>query len=1236
MEVSLAVTFISFYLSLAVAEPIDVQAVESWSSRLGVELWNFGKVVTRKQEMQDSFKDAKVTSREGQELVFEIAKEIKNMMELKISAVRRIMDTAENSAMALQMQESRATLLQDYQYYNAKTLDRNDSNQLELKENSHFFNIKVNTSYSAVHVPTNVYDRSPEVLQGIKWSANLDEIFISNYKQDPSLSWQYFGSSTGFMRQFPAMKWEQEPSGPVDLFDCRTRSWYIEAATSPKDILVLVDNSGSMMGQRREIARHVVNNILDTLGSNDFVNVLTFIKNATGVVPCFRERLVQANLANIRELKIGMENLAAAANIANFSVALTTAFQILETYRNERRGAACNQAIMLVTDGVPYSFEEIFRKWNWGKDPETPVRVFTYLIGREVADVREVKWMACANKGYYVHLSTMAEVREEVLHYISVMARPLVLNKTHHPIIWTPVYADITDPKMTDWLWEMKEKEKQKQISLQFRKKTQNTSEEQKRAEKAENAEREYLMYTKYNQNSNLYPYKMMTSVSMPVYDRRENANLTERVLINEAFWVLKTRETKVANLLGVVGTDVPNSEIQRLMIQHMLGVNAYAFIVTNNGYILIHPDLRPVFDGILKPSYNNIDFTDVELVHSNETIPDEREDIPSKCREDGQAILELREALINQGNGSTSLFVKYHYDSMRRVSIGKRHYYYTFINGTPFELVVALPDPYGLNRVEAILEIKRVHVKGKRVTEYFGGHNWKIHPEWFYCKYHYGDVYNFKTPEEEIIHFLNRTEKPGWKWPLQRSSPPPEHRHCHSSCNSSKDDTMDKSTYYCDRTLLLSLVYDAKATEWFSGNISLASVEEKGQDMKQRFGLVLVFMATRSGLTRWQDISLNLENETENGNQHFSNIHNRATDETWYKRAVEQYYVEPDSFVYSVPFDAGDKNDTLVTATHAVFHSEGSREAPAAVVGFQFHHSALFALFKNITSSCEEKSCEKTCDSDAYICYVLDNNGFIIVSESRADTGKFFGEVKGYIMDKLVKEEIYKKIAIYDYQAVCFSSDKGEPSHSCKMNSPINYFGWVVNWLLGKLIWILIQTNLNWISVGAFSYTTGDATYPGYDDANADIPPAKNDRPLSKIIINRTRPQPCDMKVNLYLLDVKRMKKVIEKENNENGCERPYVVKDIPNSNLIMVVVDHFCESKYENKIIRILPTEVKYDEGHCCKIGRNLSRRNVAECANRSEKENDIKLCGHSVNLSPSYLLQVFALSYFLQWIM
>lgn len=89
--------------------------------------------------------------------------------------------------------------------------------------------------------------------------------------------------------------------------------------------------------------------------------------------------------------------------------------------------------------------------------------------------------------------------------------------------------------------------------------------------------------------------------------------------------------------------------------------------------------------------------------------------------------------------------------------------------------------------------------------------------------------------------------------------------------------------------------------------SVAIASLSRYRHEFLKRFGITVAFLATHSGLTRWQDFPQNTERDGEGRSvPHFHQLYNRAIDEVWYKRAVEQHYVDPRSFVYSVPFDVG------------------------------------------------------------------------------------------------------------------------------------------------------------------------------------------------------------------------------------------------------------------------------------------------------------------------------------------
>ncbi|XP_008398833.1 voltage-dependent calcium channel subunit alpha-2/delta-1a isoform X2 [Poecilia reticulata] len=300
----------------------------------------------------------------------------------------------------------------------------------------------VSYNTTAVHIPTDIYEGSTIILNELNWTDELEDVFRQNKEDDPSLLWQVFGSATGLARYYPASPWNDQRSSPdkIDLYDVRRRPWYIQGAASPKDMLILVDASGSVSGLTLKLIKTSVSWMLETLSDDDFVNVASFNKTARPAA-CF-QNLVQANVRNKRVLKEAVQRLKA-EGITNYTSGFELAFEQLAQTNVSR--ANCNKIIMLFTDGGEERAEEIFQKYN----PKQEVRIFTFSVGQHSYDKGPIQWMACNNKGYYYEIPSIGAIRLNTQEYLDVLGRPMVRadsgpkrGRKAKQVQWTNVYLD--------------------------------------------------------------------------------------------------------------------------------------------------------------------------------------------------------------------------------------------------------------------------------------------------------------------------------------------------------------------------------------------------------------------------------------------------------------------------------------------------------------------------------------------------------------------------------------------------------------------------------------------------------------------------------------------------------------------------------------------------------------------------------------------------------------------------
>ncbi|CAD6232132.1 GSCOCG00001762001-RA-CDS, partial [Cotesia congregata] len=190
--------------------------------------------------------------------------------------------------------------------------------------------------------------------------------------------------------------------------------------------------------------------------------------------------------------------------------------------------------------------------------------------------------------------------------------------------------------------------------------------------------------------------------------------------------------------------------------------------------------------------------------------------------------------------------------------------------------------------------EIEKNRQAGINVSDFFLNDRWRVHPGWVYCRYHYLEGHEFPSPEAEVRYFLGRLGQPGWKWSDQYtaydiSMEEEEEPDCGRQ-------VLEDDDYYCNEELMQLLVFDAKATnQSYSGDFRYK--DEDSKRLAELYKVFLRFVATQSGLTKWQYIESDYLKEVRDQLE-FGDLHRRAVNEPWYKGAIFQHQIDPNSIL--------------------------------------------------------------------------------------------------------------------------------------------------------------------------------------------------------------------------------------------------------------------------------------------------------------------------------------------------
>ena len=423
-------------------------SVGAWAAALDAQLRTLRDNVMKVPAIATLFADTEyeIQTLEAEALADELAGRLRAVLEEKEKIVTKLRDQVE----ALWSAEKNSD--------ETNCGWRNAAQQSDLSlmagenEDGSIFPVRVGYDSSAVKLAPSV--EPDNILKQICFTESLDQLFKSN-DPDEVLPWQYFGSHVGYHRQYPQ-------SLRAGEYDPRERPWYTGSSSGPKDVVLVLDTSGSMsQNGRMPLMKEAVEAVLrcaapppppplasrrsspptrararacDTRSSltvQDHVNVVTFSTTAR-TFDCAGDSLLPADPANIEYLKTEVENLKETGQ-TNFYAAFDLAFSLLENSKNTGRTSDCRRAILFLTDGEPSNSEDHVALIE-SRNAELQANIFTYALGSGAKTQDEI---ACANQGAYTNIEDGGNLRGKMSSYYQLFA----IGADRRPF-WTAPYYD--------------------------------------------------------------------------------------------------------------------------------------------------------------------------------------------------------------------------------------------------------------------------------------------------------------------------------------------------------------------------------------------------------------------------------------------------------------------------------------------------------------------------------------------------------------------------------------------------------------------------------------------------------------------------------------------------------------------------------------------------------------------------------------------------------------------------